>query len=123
MLLRSADILLAPYTQDCEAVDGTRIIEYISPTKVFEYMAVGKPIISTNVGTVPEVLKDGVNGLLAEPNVDSLVVNLERVLNDPSFARKLAENARAESTRRTWEARTQTVLDQAASFWGLRFSG
>ena len=38
-----------------------------SPLSVMEYMAAGKPVVSTRVGGVPELVEDGVHGLLVEP--------------------------------------------------------
>ncbi|HSB26848.1 MAG TPA: glycosyltransferase, partial [Pyrinomonadaceae bacterium] len=55
--LSSADILIAPYTKDCQAIDGALTIDYASPMKLFEYMASGKPIVASGVGAIREVLQ------------------------------------------------------------------
>jgi glycosyltransferase involved in cell wall biosynthesis len=47
-------------------------------------MAIGKPVIATNVGAFPEYIQDGYNGLVAEPNHDSI---LDRVLHYLEFDR------------------------------------
>lgn len=47
-------------------------------------MAIGKPVIATNVGAFPEYIQDGYNGLIAEPNQDSI---LDRVLHYLEFDR------------------------------------
>jgi glycosyltransferase involved in cell wall biosynthesis len=65
------------------------------PHIVVEALAVGTPVISTNVGGVGEIVRDGVNGLLVEiGDVDGLAAAIERYLGDE----KLQERLRAAAT-------------------------
>lgn len=60
------------------------------PLSILEAMAVGKPIVSTSVGGIPEVITHEENGLLVEPNrVDSLASGLVRMLSDQVLAQRL----------------------------------
>jgi glycosyltransferase involved in cell wall biosynthesis len=53
------------------------------PLVVMEAMALGKPVISSAVGAVPELIEDGVNGLVVAPgDVPRLMTALERVASD-----------------------------------------
>jgi glycosyltransferase involved in cell wall biosynthesis len=109
--LLAADILLAPYTKECQTDGGTRTIAYASPMKLFEYMAAGKPIITSNIGAIPEVIRHEENGLLVTPgSVDDLVRATMRLLNDPPLARQLGARAREDARRCTWEARVTGIL-------------
>lgn len=109
--LSSADILLAPYTEECQAIDGMRTINYASPLKLCEYMAAGKPIIASNIGAIPEVIEHERNGLLVEPgNVSDLVRAVSRLLNDPQLAQRLGRAAREDSLAYSWEARLLRIL-------------
>lgn len=66
-----------------------------SPIVLREAFAAGVPVIATRVGDVPEVVRDGENGLLVEPNDrDALVHAVVRFLDEPELARTCAENAR-----------------------------
>jgi colanic acid/amylovoran biosynthesis glycosyltransferase len=58
-------------------------------------MAAGLPVIATAVGGTPEVVTDGVTGLLIPPgDAAALAGALERLLDTPDLAKKLGVNAR-----------------------------
>ena len=66
------------------------------PLSLLEAMAASKPIVASNVGGIPEVIRDGENGLLAAPATPTeLADRILMLLADPSRAHFLAENARA----------------------------
>lgn len=65
------------------------------PRVLIEAMAAGKPIVSTRVNGIPYIIEDECNGLLVDADdVDGFASKLDRLLDDPGFARKLAEEAR-----------------------------
>ncbi len=58
-------------------------------------MYFGLPIVSTNVSAIPELVKDGENGLLVSPgDASALASALNRLLTDADLCRQLAENNR-----------------------------
>ncbi|HEY8703615.1 MAG TPA: glycosyltransferase family 4 protein [Gaiellaceae bacterium] len=60
------------------------------PHAVIEALAVGTPVIATAVGGVPEVVEDGVNGLLVQPNdVDALAGAIKRFFADDALRARL----------------------------------
>lgn len=64
------------------------------PFTVAEAMLNGTPVIGTNIGGVPEQIKDGVNGLLFEAgNVEELVSKIELIQEDTTLLKKLADGA------------------------------
>ncbi|MEY2546057.1 MAG: hypothetical protein QOG48_1174, partial [Verrucomicrobiota bacterium] len=66
-----------------------------SPIVLREAFAAGVPVIATRIGDIPEVVRDGENGLLIEPNDrDALANAIMRFLNDPELAQRCATNAR-----------------------------
>jgi glycosyltransferase involved in cell wall biosynthesis len=70
------------------------------PTTVLEAMAMAKPVVSTRVGMVPEVVADGDTGLIVEPgDVAGLESAVSRLLADEELRNCLAARAREEAVR------------------------
>ncbi|MCB1498893.1 MAG: glycosyltransferase family 4 protein [Bauldia sp.] len=62
------------------------------PMSVLESMASGAAVVATPVGAVPEVIEDGVNGLLVQPgDVDGLTDAICRLLDDPILRRRIGD--------------------------------
>lgn len=62
---------------------------------IIESMAAGKPVIATNAGGVPDIIENGVNGILVSPrNPQGLADGVLKVLNDPELGRKLGDAGR-----------------------------
>lgn len=65
-----------------------------TPLAIAEAMSLGKAIIATNVGGIPEIIKDGVTGILVQPqNTDELANWIIRLLNDRALLSKLGSEA------------------------------
>ena len=89
-LLGRADVLVAPCV---EAEDGN--IDGL-PTVVLEAMACGTPVVATSVSGLPEVVQDGVTGILLEPgDVDALADALDDLAAGRRDTAALARNGRA----------------------------
>jgi glycosyltransferase involved in cell wall biosynthesis len=66
-----------------------------SPLAVMEYMAAGKPVVATAVGGVPDLIDDGVHGLLVQPqDPDGLAAATARLLRDPDSAAEMGARGR-----------------------------
>lgn len=88
-----------------------------SPLAVMEYMAAGKAIVATRVGGVPDLVEDGVHGLLVERrDPEALSRAMERVLRDPKLARELGRRARerqaSEFTLEAMVARVEELYEE-----------
>jgi glycosyltransferase involved in cell wall biosynthesis len=71
-----------------------------SPLSVMEYMDAGKPVVATRVGGVPDLIEDGVNGLLVESqDSSSLAASIAELLRDPD--RRAEMGARGRQRRRS----------------------
>jgi glycosyltransferase involved in cell wall biosynthesis len=67
-----------------------------TPGVLLDALALGKPIVATNVGGVPEVIEDGTSGLVAPiGDADALGHSIARVLREPALAAHLSAGAKA----------------------------
>jgi glycosyltransferase involved in cell wall biosynthesis len=67
-----------------------------TPVVAIEALAAGRPVVSTRVGGVPDVVSDGETGLLVpEGDVEGLAAALERLASDPEVRRRYGERGRA----------------------------
>lgn len=67
-----------------------------TPLALMECMEAGLPIVATRVGGVPEMIEDGVHGVLVEPqDPAALAGEIKALIADPHRARTLGDNARA----------------------------
>jgi starch synthase len=78
---------------------------------VLEAMAVRTPVIATNVGGIPDLVKDGRNGLLVPPaDPEALAESMERITSNPRLRRTLANEGRRTASRFTWERVAEKTL-------------
>jgi glycosyltransferase involved in cell wall biosynthesis len=103
-LLMQADVLALP--NPASAI-STR---YTSPLKLFEYMATGRPIVSSDLPSIREVLRDGVNALLVPPGDPvALAAAIERLFNDHILATRLGRAALDEVPNYSWDRRAERL--------------
>jgi glycosyltransferase involved in cell wall biosynthesis len=111
-LLDACDILVAPHVQ---LTDGSEF--FGSPTKLFEYMAMGKAIVASRLGQIGEVLEHEETALLVEPgNVGELSATIVSLVGNSALRQRLGTNAREVAIQsHTWRQNAQRVLAAYAS--------
>jgi glycosyltransferase involved in cell wall biosynthesis len=111
--ISASDVLVAPYNPDNQK-------EFtFFPLKIIEYMACGKAVVTTPVGVIPNLVKNGENGLLVKPgNPSELAQAIVRLLADRDLAERLGRRARdtvqEEYSWRSFARRLEHILIQAA---------
>ena len=116
--LAAMDILAAPHVEN---PDGTRF--FGSPTKLFEYMAMGRGIVASRLEQIGDVLEDGATALLVPPGDEAALSGaLVRLVDDAALRRRLGGAARARAVERhTWTANVGGVVDRLRELELLRW--
>jgi glycosyltransferase involved in cell wall biosynthesis len=102
--LAAMDAIVVPY-----AADGDR---YFSPLKLYEAMAMARPVVGARTGQVAETITDGETGLLYEPGSRrALADTLRKLAALPDRGASLGERARRwVLDGRTWEANARRIV-------------
>jgi len=73
------------------------------PLSVLEAMAAGLPVVSTPTGDIPALVRHGETGFLVpQHDPGAMVEAVSALLDDPSGARDIAQQARARVEQHTW---------------------
>jgi glycosyltransferase involved in cell wall biosynthesis len=101
--IAAMDILLAPYPE----ID----FFYYSPVKIYEYMACGKPVISSRIGQIAELIEDQKTGFLTAPSdVSHICSIIADLIKQPSVRTQIGMAAGAAiQQHHTWQKRGETL--------------
>ncbi len=103
--LYAADILILPTSR------SWNLAEVTSPLKLFEYMAVRRPIVASALPNIMTVLSDRQNALLVESDQPlAFKQAIKELFENPSLAKNIAESAYQEVKNYTWTRRADLVL-------------
>ncbi|MEE8412193.1 MAG: glycosyltransferase family 4 protein [Acidobacteriota bacterium] len=103
--LNGCDLAVAPYEP--------RAGFYFSPLKVFEFMALGLPVVAADIGQLSEILGDDRGWLYRPGDTNSLANAISDVLGDAVAARDRAERARRwVLAAATWKHRVAAILER-----------
>jgi glycosyltransferase involved in cell wall biosynthesis len=97
-LMAAADVAVAPVPPMSHDL-------WLSPMKLFEYMACGTAVVASTVGQLVEVVQNGHNGLLVPPgDAPALASALEKLIADATLRTQLGQQARKDAVQKySWE--------------------
>ncbi len=101
--IAAMDIVLAPYPK--------LKFGYYSPVKLYEYLSSGKAIVSSRMGQICEVIRDGENGFLCEPdNIHQMCQKISELIGNPVLMKKVGAQARKDVLNHyTWKKRGEQL--------------
>jgi glycosyltransferase involved in cell wall biosynthesis len=113
--LAACDVLVSPHGRQA---DGAEF--FGSPTKLYEYMAAGRPIVASGIGQIAQVLDDEHSALLVPPDdARALSEAIVRLVDDACLRARLAQAARiAVEARHTWRQNAERVLGSLRGLQG-----
>jgi len=94
--LAAADIVLVPFSNSIAS-------HAISPLKIFEALAMGKPVIARSVSGVREVITDNYDGILISSGPKKWASEIINLIDNPVKALFLGENARKTARKYEWD--------------------
>lgn len=106
----ACDVLLMPYQRKVAASSGGDISRYLSPMKVFEYLACGRPIVSSDLPVLRETLNEKNAILLPPDDLDAWQAALQELQDNPVRRELLGKQARQDALNYSWESRARKVL-------------
>lgn len=107
--LAACDLLASPHVPN---PDGTPF--FGSPTKLFEYMAMGKGIIASDLDQIGEVLEHNHTAWMVQPgDAESLMLGLKIMIDHPEIGKRLGEATRREVVAKyTWKEHTRKIIEK-----------
>ena len=107
-------VMLMPYQSN--VIVGRKKIDigqWMSPLKLFEYMGGGKPIVASDLPVLKEVLTEGENALLADPNYpEQWAQKINKLKEDPALREKIRKTAQQHFFELyTWDKRAELIFD------------
>jgi glycosyltransferase involved in cell wall biosynthesis len=111
-LLAACDVCVSPHLPN---PDGTPF--FGSPTKLFEYMGLRKPIVASDLDQISEILDHEKTALLSAPgDVEQAAAGISRLIADPDLADRLATAAFELAAKEyTWAAHVRRILGALAA--------
>ena len=116
-ILNKNDILLMPYEKNVSVDSGKlNTADYCSPLKLFEYLAAGKIIISSNLKGINEILIHKKNALISKSfTKENWVKIINKIINKEYQLNEIRHNALETAKEHTWDKRVKKIIKIASN--------
>ncbi len=106
----ACDVLLMPYEKMIAGSGGGNSVDICSPMKMFDYLAVGRPIMTSDLPVLHEVLNKKNAVFCKTEDLEDWKRQLDSLLKNQKQIMTLSENAKKDSERYTWQERQAKAL-------------
>lgn len=106
----ACEALLAPYDRQVSASSGGDIARYLSPMKLFEYLACGRALICSDLPPLREAISTEQALLAAPGDANAWEAALRRLQTDPALTARLGQAARTAAAGFSWERRAARIF-------------
>ncbi len=111
-ILKQFKIILMPYSEKVMVnAKNSDVSSYISPLKLFEYLASGNIIIASKMSAYAHILKNNFNAFLVDKNnIDEWSKKINFVLKEKIIIKKIKKNAQLTVKKFTWDKRAKEII-------------
>lgn len=117
--LAKIDVVLVPFQRKVQVAgekweDG----RWMTPIKLFEGMAAGKAVLVSDLDVPREIVTDGCDGFLCDPDDPRpWIEKLEQLRDDPELLRKIGRSAHEKAIAHfSWEARARNIINVTGTY-------
>jgi glycosyltransferase involved in cell wall biosynthesis len=110
LYLAAADVLLMPFERKITGSSGGNSADICSPMKLFEYLAAGRAIMSSDLPVIHEILNER-NGVFCPPeDLSAWQEGLSQLMQDTTKRQRIAAQARQDASQYSWKLRAGKAL-------------
>jgi glycosyltransferase involved in cell wall biosynthesis len=114
----ACDVLLMPYQREVTIRGKGNTAEIMSPMKLYEYMAAGRVILSSDLPALRVMLNEKNSFLLPPDDPGSWADALAKIRKNPEMRKRIASRARADVRPYSWRSRVDKILEFASGSHG-----
>lgn len=114
-ILKSADLLLMPYSRTNVSINSknNNTVQFMSPLKMFEYLASGVPILSSNISVLNEILVNKHNSVIVKNNNPKNWINeIKKIDNSYKLRNYISSNQVKTAKNNSWFLRANKIVKQ-----------
>jgi glycosyltransferase involved in cell wall biosynthesis len=110
----ACEILLMPYQHSIAGSSGGDTARFASPMKVFEYLATGRAILSSDLPVLREVLDETCSVFLPADDTGAWDNAIKELILNPERRKSLGNKAAEKAQRYSWAGRAERILEGLA---------
>lgn len=105
--LAACDVLVSPI------IHNHKDEFFGTPIKHYEYKAMGKPIIASNIGTLKNIFEHKVNSFVIESGcVDAIIQGVKEIFSNTDLANRISQNARKDAIEKhSWQVNAKSIIE------------